>query len=124
MGDPVLNKVQAYFDFWGKFGWQVYDENSVPDDASLPYITSDFSYDSFLYEVGLTPSLWDRSTSWETVEQKAAEIEQAIGRGGVLVKYDGGAFWLKKANPFAQRLADEDDSIRRIVINISVEYID
>lgn len=119
-----MNKVEAYFDFWSKFGWTVYDENSVPDDATLPYITSDFSSDSFQYEVAMTPSLWDRSTSWETVETKALEIERAIGRGGKIVHYDGGAFWIKKANPFAQRLADSDDSIRRIIINISVEYID
>ena len=42
-----------------------------------------------------------------------------------MVQYDNGAFWIRKGNPWAQRLADEnDDSIRRIVLNVEIEVID
>ena len=39
--------------------------------------------------------------------------------------FDGGAIWIKKANPFAQRLAEaDDDMVRRIVINCEYEFIE
>ena len=42
-----------------------------------------------------------------------------------MVAYDGGAFWIKKASPWAQRMAEaSDDTIRRIFLNASIEFID
>ena len=38
---------QTLHSFWSSFGLTAYDENSVPDDAVLPYITYSVSYDSF-----------------------------------------------------------------------------
>jgi hypothetical protein len=38
--------------------------------------------------------------------------------------YDKGVIWFKKGNPFLQRMADPDDAIRRIVVNIEVEYLE
>ena len=34
-----MNKEQAIHFFWSQFGLPAYDENSVPDDAQMPYIT-------------------------------------------------------------------------------------
>ena len=34
-----MDKQQAIHGFWSSFGITAYDENSVPDDAELPYIT-------------------------------------------------------------------------------------
>ena len=37
---------------------------------------------------------------------------------------DGGAVWLKRAEPFAQSMGDSnDDMIKRKIINISAEYL-
>lgn len=120
-----MNKIQALHSFWSGFSLKAYDENSVPDDAVLPYLTYEVSSDSFGNELPLTASLWYRSSSWEGITAKEQEISDFIGRGGRMIAFDGGAMWLQKASPWAQRLADpSDEMIRRIVLNISVEYMD
>lgn len=120
-----MNKIQALNSFWNSFGWKAYDEISVPENISFPYITYESSSDEFGYSVAQTISLYDRSTKWTTVEEKQLSIANAIGRGGVIVHYDNGSLWIKKASPWSQRMEDiEDDSVRRIVLNIEVEFID
>ncbi len=120
-----MNKVQALHAFWSGFGLKAYDENSVPDGAVLPYLTYEVSSDSFGNALPLTASLWYRDSSWAAITAKEQEISDYIGRGGRMIAFDGGAFWLQKASPWAQRMNDpSDDMIRRMILNISVEYID
>ena len=118
------NKAQALFDFWSGFGWPAYDENTVPDDAQLPYITFGTATNGLDDgPLALTASLWARSMSWAAVEEKAAEIRAWLDQGGVLVPYLYGELWVKKGSPFSQRLAEpNDDSLRRVVVTIEAEY--
>lgn len=118
-----MNKEQALDSFWNTFGVSAYDEGTVPDDATLPYITYSVSTDDFNHPVSLTASIWNRSTSWERVTEILENISEVIGHGGQMVAYDRGAFWITKGSPFSQRVPDEDDSIRRILINVEVEFI-
>lgn len=118
-----MDKIQALNDFWNGFNLIAYDESTVPDDASLPYITYSVGEDEFGYPVSLTASIWYRSKRWDEITAKLNAISDHIGRGGIVVHYDSGAFWLRKGSPFAQRVKDEDDSIRRIYMNIEVEFI-
>lgn len=122
-----MDNLQALHNFWSGFGLKAYDENTVPDGAMAAnggeYLTYN-AYDSYFDEVvGLYASLWYKSTSWAEISQKAAEIGETIGYGGKLVYFDGGAMWVKRGVPFAQRMSDEDDTIRRIHLNIEVEYL-
>ena len=120
-----MNKIQALNSFWNSFDWKAYDAISVPEDISFPYITYESTSDEFGYPVAQTISLYDRSTSWKTVEEKQLSISDVIGRGGIMILYDDGSLWIKKASPWSQRIADlEDDAVRRIVLNIEVEFID
>lgn len=118
-----MNKIQAFNSFWNSFDLIAYDENTVPDGEKLPYITYSVGEDDFNYPVSLTASIWYRSKRWDGITAKLEEISERIGRGGVTVPYDGGVIWIKKGSPFAQRMSDEDDSIRRIFINVEVEFI-
>ena len=119
----MKNKEQTLHDFWSQFNVPAYDESTVPEGASLPRITYEVVTDSFGYETTMTASIWDRSKSWEGVTNILHNIEQAISHGGQTMPYEGGMLWVKKGTPWAQRMADTDDSIRRIVLNITVEYI-
>ena len=121
-----MNKVQALNQFWqDASGLVTYDETSVPDDAQIPYLTYETASDDFGNEVAVTASLWYRSTSWTAITQKEMDIADYIGKGGRMIAYTGGAFWIKKGNPWAQRMSDaSDDMIRRIVLNASIEFID
>lgn len=120
-----MNKMQALHAFWSQFGWSAYDETSVPDTAQLPYITYEVSSDNFDHTLAQTASIWSRSTSWSEAEGMREDIEATIGRGGCFQAFDGGSIWIKRGQPFAQRMADDSsDTIRRIVLNIETEFID
>ena len=121
----MTDKMQALNSFWNGFGWKAYDENTVPEEAPLPYITYEAVSDDFGHEVALTANLWERSSSWAGVTAKEKDIASYITRGGVLVQYGTAAFWLKKASPWAQRAETNGDAdVRRIILNISIEYLD
>ena len=118
-----MDKAQAIQKFWSSFGLEAYDENSVPQTAQLPYITYRVSTGSFGQVLNLTGSIWYRSLSWAEISRKADEIARRIGIGYSIDKVDGGYVWITQGTPFAQRMSDEDASIRRIYINLNAEFL-
>lgn len=118
-----MNKAQAIHDFWSGFGLPAYDENAVPDNAAMPYITYSVATDSLEYIVLLTGSLWYRDTSWEDISIKAMEISIALKDGIVIPLDERGYVYLYRGTPFAQRMGDTDDMVKRIYINVNAEYL-
>ena len=119
-----MTKAAAIYQFWSGFGLTAYEENTVPTDASFPYVTYQLVTDSFDREIPLTASLWYRSESWTGINAKTEEISQKISRGGKIISCDGGAIWLKRGQPFAQNMGDDsDDLIKRKYINIVAEFM-
>lgn len=118
-----MDKAQALNSFWISFNLPAYDSQTVPPGATLPYITYDTKTDSIGNTISLNASLWYRSTSWTGVEEKASEIAEGIGYGGKVIKIDNGYLWLVKGTPFAQRMSDPDDSIRRVLLNVQAEFL-
>lgn len=119
-----MTKAAAIYQFWSGFGLTAYEENTVPTDAALPYITYQLVTDSFDREIQLTASLWYRSESWTAINAKTEEISQTISRGGKIIPCDGGAIWLKRGQPFAQSMGDESDNlIKRKYLNITAEFM-
>lgn len=120
-----MNKAQAIHQFWSGFGIPAYDENTVPDDATMPYITYSVSTGSIEDLVILTASVWYRSTRWREITLKVNEIEQYINAVSPLaVKIDGGRAYFTKGTPFSQRMAEPgDDATRRIYLQINAEFL-
>ena len=124
-----MDKAQAIQAFWSSFGIPAYDESTIPNaDTSdhrpePPYITYQVITDSIGTPVSLAGSIWYRSTRWAEITQKAEQIAEYIGYGHKIIKIDGGYLYITKGKPFAQRTSDEDDSIRRIYINLMVEFL-
>lgn len=118
-----MDKVQAIHNFWFQFGLPAYDENSVPDDAQMPYITYTVLTDSLDEAVPLSGNLWYRSASWKEITLKSEEIAERIAaRGFYSVKIDNGYVWITKGSPFAQRMTDTDP-VKRIYLNIMAEFL-
>jgi hypothetical protein len=90
--------------------------------AALPYLTYNVSMAYFDEPVMMSASLWYRGLSWVDITQKAMEIAAYIGLGGRIIPFDGGKLWIKRGTPFAQRMSDENEQIRRIYLNVEVEY--
>lgn len=122
-----MDKMQVLNEFWNSFGWKAYDENTVPDDAMEKnggkYITYEAAFSAFDEIVPLTASLWQRSSAWTDTMQKSFDISEYIGRGGVVLHHDDGILWITRGQPFAQRLSDENNMIRRVYININAEFM-
>lgn len=133
----MADKAQALHNFWSSFDIMAIDEQSAYDTATLdelnivyPYITYEVATDEFDEPVAIGADIWDNSTSWARIEQKASQIADAIGRGGVMQPYTGGAVWITRGTPFAQRMAAQDAAsagtgfdLRRIHININAEFL-
>ena len=125
-----MNKWQAIHNFWSGFGIPAYDENTVPDrvyvngvevDNKPPYITYSAAVGEFEQVVQLTASVWYQSTSWSDVSNKVDEISRSIDQYK-LIKIDDGYMFMVKGTPFAQRMSDENDTLRRIYVNIQAEF--
>lgn len=122
-----MTKEAALYNFWNSFSWRAYEENTVFDEngksPAFPYITYEVQTTDFGNELSLSASLWDSSLEWSRINAKKREISDAIGAGGKIIPCDGGYIWIKRGNNFAQNMGDDsNDSIRRIVLNISVEF--
>lgn len=119
-----MNVAQVLQAFWSGFSLTAYDENTVPGDAQLPYITYEVSDSFFGDDRQLSSSLWYRSTSWADITAKEQEIAEFIGRGGRMLSVDDGCIWLKRGTPWAQRMAEPSDAmVRRIVLTYEIEFI-
>jgi len=114
---------RALYNFWSSFGLPVYDETSVPDTAEMPYITCEISTAAFDKPIPLSLSLWYYSSSWTAITAKAREIIETIGTHKS-VRYDGGGMNITIPSQDYDRMSDSaNDMIRRIVINIMVEFV-
>lgn len=123
-----MNKYQGLHYFWSLFGWTAYNENTVPDDAMERsgghYITYEAATDSLGEDILLSASLWQRSTSWTETHAKAEEIAEYIEtQFPPEIPIDGGFLKIRKARPFATDMADDDDTIRRVRLNIFAEFL-
>lgn len=120
-----MDKMQALHSFWNGFSLKAYDENTVPVDAVLPYITYEASSDDFGNRLPQTASLWYRGEGWSAITAKEQEIADFITKGGRMIRYDRGVMWIQKSTPWSQRMEDpNDDSIRRMILNVEVEFLD
>lgn len=120
-----MNKEQAIQKLWSSFGIPAYDEQTVPDNAKMPYITYQVATDSIDQVVNLSASIWYRSSSWKDVSNKCDEIARYLAEQGFAkIELDNGYVWFVKGTPFARRMSDpEDDMIRRIYLNVQAEFL-
>lgn len=130
-----MTKTQALNSFWNNFGIPAYEESSVPDEIwdkseqkmiplEMPYITYNVATGKLEDTVLLSASLWYHETSWKNIELKADEIAEAIGKQGYYIaRIDDGYLYIRQGVPFAQRMSDENPDVRRIYLNIVVEYL-
>lgn len=119
-----MNKWKAIDSFWNSFGIPAYEEHSIPENAVMPYITYNVTVDSLGNMQVCTADLWYRSNSWQEVSLKADEIADYLTIGGKVIPIDNKQYvWVCRGAPFAQRMPDEEDTIKRIYIVTNVEYL-
>ena len=119
-----MDKAQAINRFWNQF-LPAYDVYTVPSDAEFPYITYSVSTDSIGNPILMNASLWFYSDSWEAISVLTETIARYITQmNPPALKIDDGRLYIAKGTPFAQRMDDPSDkNIRRMVLQIQVEYL-
>lgn len=118
-----MDRWQALNLFWNSFSIPAYDESSVLETATMPYITYTAAVDSIDSPVTLTANIWYRSMSWAAISQKTEEINNRLKHGGVFIPADNGYLWVVRGSPFAQRINEESDTLKRIYIVLMGEYL-
>ena len=97
----MTETMKALYRFFSGFGMDAWPENNVPSDARPPYITVQRVRPAWRATVPLYARVWYRSNSYEAIDAKIDEIEEAIGEG-VSIPTEHGAVYLFKEDNFAQ----------------------
>ena len=120
-----MSKASALYSWFSGFGITAYEESNVKSNPTFPYLTYTYATGDFdSVEVPIVVNLWYRTESNVTIDAKAEQIYDAIGRGGVMIPVSNGAIWLKRGSPFSQAIAEPSDAnIRRRYINITAEFL-
>ena len=121
-----MDKGQALYNFWSKFGLPAYEENTVPENSGDRYITYSVQFGDLDDVLNLYGNIWDyTSHSWEFVDKKAQEIAEYLERKyPISYGIDNGRLYIAKGTPFAQHMSDPNsDLVRRVYINIQAEFL-
>ena len=118
-----MTAAEAFYRFWGQFGFPVAEESAVPDTdpPGYPLLVCRYGEGAGRGEaVGLSVSLWVRSPGWRDAQEAADRIGAVLPPGGVLLPCDNGALWLTRDTPWAMRAGnDEDPLLKRIIFRLT-----
>lgn len=111
--------------FWNGFGIDAYPSNSVPKDTTFPWLTYEMRTGYFNDPAAnIAVNLWYHTESEAAPNNKAKEIGDAIGLGGIQIKCDDGLIWIKRGSPWCISLTDEADAtIKRRQLNVTLEFL-
>lgn len=119
-----MTKYEAIYKFFSGFGLKAFPSTAVPEKEKLPYLTYEAPTGSWGdSEASCTVKLWYHTSSEAIPNNKAEEIGKAIGLGGVVLKCDDGAIWIKKGSPWSVPLTDPADTSNKLrQLNVQIEY--
>lgn len=101
----------ALYSFFSSFGIPAYVENTVPEDATVPYITYQLREPEAGEISSFTARVWYIGNSFGEIVDKVDEIKQAIGRGKSL-HVDGGAVWIWQDTNFCQFQPSDEPKLK------------
>lgn len=116
-----MTKSKALDNFFNSFGLPAYPQHRVPNDVTFPYLT----YEKTLANNGKTTNprivLWYRTESEKVINDKADEIQKAIGMCESLRSEDGTIYVY--FNDVWQAIEDQaDDVISGMFTNLSIRF--
>lgn len=118
------SKEAAIDAFFNSFDVPAYEASTVPKNADFPYITYDAPDDSIDHPVLITVNVYSYSSSWREAIDLKDKIAKRLTEPGSIntLQFENGRIYLAPGSPFAQRLDDENEAIKRFYINIMAEY--
>lgn len=120
----MASKQGAIASWLGSFGMPAYSARAVPPDATLPYLTFSSVDGAWGYgEQNVSVDVWERTESEVAINARVEAMGRALGIGGVILRCEGGAVWLKRGAPFANATDSGEDGVKRRTVNVSAEFI-
>lgn len=119
----TLELAKCLYRFFNSFEIPGYEENSVPDDAALPYITYTINAPDWTDTASISASIWYGGSSIVTVSKKADEIEKKIDEEPRIPADNGGCVYMFKENPFAQTVPVQNGNVKVITLNIGLHNL-
>lgn len=115
----MIQTAKALTDFFGSFGIPAYSENTVPDNAELPYITYPLREPEWNTKTTFWAIVYFRSQDSNLYGlAKADEIVAAIGNG-IRLPVEGGIIVLWPETPLVQSMPPNND-VRAAYINLAI----
>ena len=118
----TLDKWSAQKVYWSSFGLPAYQEDTVPDDAKMPYLTYQPVNGQLGGTLNASAHLYYRGTSWTAIMQEVTQMEKAIDRQMFI---DGGIMKIRKPlSNFAQPMPESaDKKVRRMMLTVEIEFL-
>ena len=117
----MTNTARVLYEFFSGFGIPAYVQDTIPDDAQMPYITYELIEPEPLSYAMFHANVWYRDTSYTAVSAKCDEIKAAIGRGTSIPTGNGFvALYRDKTTPFAQAMSDPNPETKRMYLSMLI----
>lgn len=115
----MIQTAKALYTFFSGFGIAAYTSETVPDDATLPYLTYPLQEPEWGQKATFYVTVYYRhQTSNFASLAKADEIVGAIGEG-IILPCEGGYVTIWPETPLVQELPPDGD-VRGAYINLSI----
>lgn len=118
----MINAAKGLASFFSGFSIPAYEENSVPDDAQLPYITYQMSVPDWRESADISASVWYGGTSFKDIFEKVDEISDAVGEG-IRIPVDGGSLYIFKSLPFSQVAPTNKDNVKCVYLLFQIHAL-
>jgi len=113
----MYKAAQALDEFFNGFGIDAWEEDTVPEDQAVPYITYSVSVPEWNQKATMYARIWDRSKSNERIVRVADQITAAVGQG-LKLPLNPGYLVIWPETPLTQIVVDGD--YRYAYINLSI----
>lgn len=113
---------KALYNYWSSFGIDAYATDSVPDTASLPYLTFDVKLPNWRGVASYTVQIWYRDTSFEAITELVDRINTDIGEGKRIVA-DDCFIYLYKEDNFFQMYEGEDETLKGAYLSFIIHVL-
>ena len=107
----MKNAFQQLFVFFQQFGLDVYYEGSIPDDASLPYISVNIPDPDFGVMADIFARIWYRGYTYADITAKVDEIARTLDRPKYINTGDG-SIYLSRAQNWCQMLPSGEVDVK------------
>ena len=120
-----MTKSQALNEFFNSFGITAFPNTSIPEESVFPWLT----YENKIGNAGDSPisisvNLYYYTDSEAVPNKKVEEIADALGLGGKMLPYDGGAIWIQRGNPWCIAVPDESNSaIKKRQLDMTLTFL-